>query len=207
MPLIMHSDPRTYAIYLLATLPLWNFMAVSLSSSTYSLIANAETLKRCMISSSVFPVADVLKNAYSYLVGFVGMAIIALVIGLPLSWHILLLPIYFLPVLLTMMCLCVGLAYIVPYVQDLKDAIAIAMNMLVWASAVVYPITALPGKAQKIMHWNPLYILLEPSIILVYQQQLPDPVALTRLWIVMCLSLVFGYTLYRIGSRNYVYYL
>ncbi len=207
MPTIMHSDPRTYATYLLATLPLWTFLSVSLSSSTYSLIANAETLKRCMISSSVFPVADILKNAYSYMVGFIGMAVIALLIGLPLSWHVFLLPLYFIPVLLTVMCLCVGIAYVVPYVQDLKDAIIIAMNMLIWVSAVLYPITMLPAKAQKIMEWNPLYILLEPSITLVYRQQIPDAFVLLKLWIVMCLSLAFGYTLYRIGGRNYVYYL
>lgn len=207
MPLIMHSDPRTYATYLLATLPLWTFIASSLSTSTYALLSNAETLKRCMISSSVFPVADVLKNAYSYMVGFVGMAIIALVIGLPLSWHVLLLPLYFIPVLLSVMFLSVGISYIVPYVQDIKDAIAIAMNVLVWLSAVIYPITALPEYAQKLMHYNPLYVLLEPSIALVSGQHFPDVFAMLRLWIVMCLSLAFGYTLYRIGGRNYVYYL
>lgn len=207
MPMIMHSDARGYATYVLSTLPVWQFLSVSLTSSTYSLIANAETLKRCMISSSVFPVADVLKNAYSYIVGFAGMVLIALILRLPLSWHILLVPLYFLPVLMAVMCLCVGIAYIVPYVQDLRDAIAIAMNVLIWTSAVIYPITALPEWAQKIMEWNPLYILLEPSVSLIYQQKLPDSLVIIKLCGVMVIALLFGYTFYRIGRRNYVYYL
>ena len=207
MPMIMKSDAKSYVPYLLSTLPLWQFIANSLSSSTYSLIANAETLKRCIISSSVFPVADVLKNAYSYFVGFIGMAIFALLFGFDLSWHIFLLPIYLIPVMLTVMCMCVGIAYIAPYIQDIRDAITIAMNVLIWGSAVIYPITAVSEKAQAIIHWNPLYILLEPAINLVHDHQIPSLFVTAKLFGVMFLALSFGYTLYRIGRKNFVYYL
>ena len=184
MPMIMKSDAKSYVPYLLSTLPL-----------------------RCIMSSSVFPVADVLKNAYSYFVGFIGMAIFALLFGFDLSWHIFLLPIYLIPVMLTVMCMCVGIAYIAPYIQDIRDAITIAMNVLIWGSAVIYPITAVSEKAQAIIHWNPLYILLEPAINLVHDHQIPSLFVTAKLFGVMFLALSFGYTLYRIGRKNFVYYL
>jgi ABC-type polysaccharide/polyol phosphate export permease len=208
MPLIMKSDPQTYAIYLLSTLPLWQFIANSLSTAINALITNSENLKRCMISSTIFPLAEVLKNAYSYIVGFFGMAFLGLILGLPISWHVFLVPIYFIPVLVVVACMCIGIAYIVPYVQDLRDAITIIMNVMMWASAVVYPLSSLGSEnARKIISWNPLYILLSPSVSLVYQHQIPDLFIIAKLLIVMVIALIVGYSLYSFGRKNYVYYL
>jgi ABC-type polysaccharide/polyol phosphate export permease len=208
MPLIMKSDPQTYAMYLLSTLPLWQFIANSMSSATNALITNAEALKRCMISSSVFPLADVLKNAYSYIIGFFSMAFLGLILGLPISWQVFLVPIYFIPVLVAVACMCIGIAYIVPYVKDLRDAINIAMTMMMWASAVVYPLSTLGSEnARNIISWNPLYILLSASVSLVYQHQIPDLLTIAKLLGVMVIALIVGYSFYRIGRKNYVYYL
>ena len=207
MPLIMKVDRNSYIPYLLATLPLWMFISNCLSSSTYALMSNAETLKRCMISSSVFPVADVLKNAYSYITGFSAMGLVAILMGLNLSWHIVLVPIYFIPVLLTVMFLCVGISYITPYIQDLRDAITIAMNVLIWVSCVIFPIANISEKAQSYIRLNPLYMLLEPTITLVYLHEIPETYVALKMLSVMVVTFFIGYFLFLIGRRNFVYYL
>lgn len=207
MPMIMKIDARSYALYLLSTFPLWQFIAVSISSSTNSLIDNAETLKRCIISSSVFPVADIIKNTYSYFVAFIGMALIAMMFGLSFSWHIFLFPIYFIPIMMSVMSLCVGISYITPFVRDLKYAIEMIMSILVWASAILYPITVLPEHIQKIVSWSPIYILFEPIINIIYLQQIPSLLVTTKLLGLMILCITTGYIFYKIGRKNFVYYL
>lgn len=207
MPLLLRSNARDYALYLLSTLPMWQFMANSFITASNSLIQYAPTLKRCMISSTIFPLSDVLKNTYSYVVGFTAMVLLGLALGLPISWHVLLWPLYFLPVLVSVISLSIGIAYCAPYVRDIGDAITIAMNMLLWVSAVVYPIDVLPEWARQIVQLNPLYVLLEPVITLVYHHQVPNLFVIVELLVVMCISLAVGYTLYRLGRRNYVYYL
>jgi len=171
------------------------------------LLEQADTLKRCRVTSSLFPVANVLKSAYGYLVAFYSMAFIAWIAGLPVGVTVLLWPLYFLPVLVSVMAISIGLSYCAPYVRDIGEVITVGMTIGMWASAVVYPIESLPEAAQAIIRLNPLYMLLEPAILLVAHQEIPGVMVLAKLAGVAALSTATGYVLYRLGRRDYVYYL
>lgn len=207
IPLITHFPFENYALYIICTLPLWSFISTTLVGSHISLLAQGETLKRCMVSSTVFPIADVFRNAYTYFIAFGCMYGAALVLGYPWSWYVLLWPIYFIPVLIAITSLSIGISYTSPYVRDIGDALTVLMNMMIWFSAVIYPISALPEWAQAIMAWNPFHILLAPVIELVYFQRLPDLLQTAQLAGVTSLAVMVGYFFFRICRRNYVYYL
>src|SRR5579871_5358817 len=70
MPMIMKVSVAHYSLYLVVSVPTWAFFSGTLVGASNSILGNGETLKRCMISSTVFPVADVLRNAYTYFISF-----------------------------------------------------------------------------------------------------------------------------------------
>lgn len=207
IPLIAHFSTENYPLYIICTLPLWGLISNSLVSANYTLLAQAETLKRCMISTTVFPIAEMIRLSYTYFISFAVMYVVVMLMGYSVSWHVLLWPLYFIPVMLSITGICIGIAYAAPYVRDIAEAIVVGMNVMIWFSAVVYPITAVPEWVGRIMAWNPLYILLQPLIELVYYQRLPGLFIMVKLFGVMFISLAIGYTLYRVCRRNYVYYL
>ena len=207
MPLIAKVRGENYPVYIVVTLPLWGLISSSLIESHSSLLSQAETLKRCMISSTLFPVSDMLRNVYTYFIAFYLMYSVIILFGYSFSWYVLLWPIYFIPVFITLTAIAIGISYASPYVRDIGDVITVIMNMMVWFSAVIYPLSTVPAWVQSIMIWNPFYILMEPLIALAYHHQLPDMFTMVRLFGVMSLALVFGYSIFRICRRNYVYYL
>lgn len=207
MPILIKFPVKDYALYILCTMPLWNFFSSTLIGAALSLLEQAETLKRCMISSTVFPIADVLKQGYSYCIAFLTMYIAGMLLGLPGSWHVILLPLYLIPIMLTIMAASVGIAFVAPYVRDVADMLLIGMSVLSWFSAVPYPAELLPEHLRVWLEWNPFYILLKPVIILVYEHQIPDLVTMARLFGLMALTVLVSYSLYRACRRNFVYYL
>lgn len=207
IPTITGLDPQDFAVHLLATLPVWQFLVSCVTTPSTSLIANADILKRCSISSTVFPIAELLKNTYSYIISFSAMLLFCLAIGLNISWHVVLLPFYMLPAVVSFFALGIGLSYLTPFVHDLKEFVAVAMNILIWCSAVLYPISLLPDDLQFWMGLNPLYIFLEPAVYLISLSAIPPLLVVIKLFVVMIISLMAGFMLYAFGRRRFIYYL
>ena len=94
-----------------------------------------------------------------------------------------------------------------PVVRDIGEAVLVAMNVMLWFSAVPYPINVIPEQWRSLMEWNPFYILLHPTIMLAYEGVLPDAMSMIKVLVLMLISTVFGYTFYRLCRRNFIYYL
>lgn len=197
-----------YKLYIIVSLPAWAFISTSLTTSSYSLIVNGATIMRCMVSSTVFPVADMLRNTYTFFVSFVTMYFIALLLGVA-SFHpvLLLLPLYCIPVVMTLGALAIAIAFIAPYVRDIGDLLGVMMTVLFWLTPVVYPLDALTPQAQALMRINPFYIMLHPIQMLAVEHVMPGMADVLPLLVLTFISLCFGLFIYRLCRRNYVYYL
>ncbi len=209
MPLIMKlSSASNYALYIIVSLPIWGFFSGILIASSQSILANGETLKRCMISSTVFPVADVLRGAYMLCLSFATMYTVAVLFGYTsISYHLLLLPVFFLPVLVIMLAISVAVAFIAPYIRDIGELVVMGMTISFWLTPVIYTTASLPAEAIRIMQWNPFYIMMHPLQMLAYEHALPDMASIARLLALMLIAIVAGFGIFRICRRNYVYYL
>ena len=75
---IMRFPVENYLVYLISGVLLWGFISSSLISSANSLIVQHDIIKRCMISKTVFPIAEVLRSLYTYVVSFLVMYILIL---------------------------------------------------------------------------------------------------------------------------------
>jgi lipopolysaccharide transport system permease protein len=207
MPLIMRTPVENYVLYLVTTFPLWSFIASSLVSSTKSLVTQAETLKRCTVSKTIFPVADVLRQFYTCLVSYFVMLVFAML----WQWHwnpyVLLLPFYLIPVLVSITALSVGISFVAPYVRDVTECIIVGTNIMFWFTPVVYPITMIPAHLQPWFYLNPFYILMRPSYLLGYMGEIPGVADTLMLLGVTTASVAFGYSVYRLCRRNFIYYL
>lgn len=209
MPMIMKlSSVSNYALYIIISLPLWSFFSGVMIASSNSILANGETLKRCMISSTVFPVADVLRGTYMLAFSFCTMYAVALMLGYTsITWHMLLMPVFFLPVLIIMLSVCIAIAFIAPYIRDIGELVVMGMTISFWLTPIVYTPAVLPPSAMEIMLWNPFFIMIHPLQMLAYEHIIPDIASILRLLALMCVAIVVGFSIFRVCRRNYVYYL
>lgn len=207
MPLIMHARVERYPLYMVVSLSLWGFFSSALHNASHSLLSNGETLKRCIVSSTVFPVADVLRYAYTFFISFASMYLVAALLYGAFTPLVLLVPVFFIPVFFIIAALSIAIAFIAPYVRDVGDFILVCMNMLMWLTPVIYPISALPEMAQAVMQWNPFYIMMRPIQMLAYDNVLPGYDEVARLFSLTIISVLIGFGVYKTCRRNFVYYL
>lgn len=207
MPLIMRFPVENYVLYLVISFPLWAFMSMSLVQSSQSIILQAETLKRCIVSSTVFPIADVLKYLYTYLVSFGTMYVFCLLFVVPWDPVLWLLPFYLLPVIVIVMALSVAISFLAPYIRDIGEVMLVGTNVMFWLTPVVYPIEAVPAEVQGWFWLNPFFIMMHPIHDIVYRQTFPGAGLTLALLALTGATIAASYSVYRLCRRNYVYYL
>ena len=208
MPMILKTPISGYTLYVIVSLPVWAFFQVCILGASGSILGNSETLKRCIVSSSLFPIADVLRSGYTFYISFGTIYLLALVMGIEkLDALILLLPLYFIPILIIMGSVAIAIAFIAPYIRDISELATVCMTMLFWLTPVVYQITMLPPEAQMWMKFNPFYIMLHPVQMLVYEHKIPGWEEVNYLVALAAFSLIIGFSIFKLCRRNYVYYL
>lgn len=208
MPLIMRSPASNYTLYIIVSLPVWGFFASSIVGASQSILSNGETLKRCVVSSSVFPVADVLRNVYTFFVSFFTIYVVGLMFGIAhFSATVFLVPLYFIPILIIIGACAIAIAFIAPYIRDIGDLASISMTMLFWLTPIVYQIDMLPSKVQALMRFNPFFIMIHPIQMLAYDNKLPGINDVINLLALTLISILLGFAIFRVCRKNYVYYL
>lgn len=205
---IMRFPVENYLVYLISGVLLWGFISSSLISSANSLIVQHDIIKRCMISKTVFPIAEVLRSLYTYVVSFLVMYILILLftnhnIGIAIA----LFPLYLGAVVITLSSLSVALAFLTPYVRDVVDCINIALNISFWLTPIVYPIEMVPESKRFLFEFNPFYILTRPIVTIIYNNHIPTMYHTITLIALVLVSIVVSYMIYRLCRRDYVYYL
>lgn len=208
MPMIMKTPVSGYTLYVIVSLPVWGFFSVSIIGASNSILANRETLKRCIVSSSLFPIADVLKNSYIFLISFITIYILALLLGVEtFDMLIFLVPLYFIPVMIIIGAAAIAIAFTAPYIRDVGELATVSMTMLFWLTPIVYQMPMLPPKAQFYMHFNPFYIMMHPIQMLAFEHTLPGMNEVLALLLLTGISVVVGFMIFKLCRRNYVYYL
>lgn len=207
MPLIMARPMPDYPMYLVASFPLWAFISNSLVLSCSTIINHAETIKRCMVSSVVFPIADIMKLFYTYMISFVTMYVFCLLFFHSFDPIVLLLPLLMPPIIISVMSVSIAVSYLAPYVRDVGYLMQMLMNVMFWFTPVVYHIDLVPVEYHWLYWLNPFYILMHPVQQLVFFHTLPTMGDMIGLGVVTCVSVGISFLIYRMCRRNYVYYL
>jgi lipopolysaccharide transport system permease protein len=205
---IMRFPVENYVVSLICGVVLWGFISSSLIGASNTLIIQADTIKRCMISKTIFPIAEVLRNLYTYIVSFSIMYIFILLftthdIGISIVFF----PLYLGAIIIILASLSIALAFLTPYIRDVGDFVNLALNISFWLTPVVYPVEMIPEDKRFLFEFNPFYILIRPIITIIYKNQIPSMYQTITLALLVIFSVVISYIIYRLCRNNFVYYL
>jgi lipopolysaccharide transport system permease protein len=150
-----------YPLFAYAGLLLWTFFSVSVSSGTNSLISNTSLVTKVYFPRAFIPAAAVGAGLVDLSVGAVPLLALALYYRVHVTWGLLLLPCFVL--LGAALALSVGMiasALTVRY-RDLRHALPFLLQLWMFASPVLYPITLVPPRWRWAFVANPMTGVLE----------------------------------------------
>lgn len=153
--------PYTYAVFLCAGLLTWQWFSDLLTRVVGLFTNHATLLKKTTVPWYALLAVDVLVTGFGMAVQMGLFAGLLLAIGLWPGWPAL----FYVPLLLTQGLLAVGLglglAVLHVFFRDVGLAVPLVLQVWFWMSAIVYPLSALPGWGQEMLQWNLMMPLVQ----------------------------------------------
>ncbi|HEX8284647.1 MAG TPA: ABC transporter permease [Pyrinomonadaceae bacterium] len=150
-----------YPLFAYSGLLLWTFFSVSVSSGMNSLIGNTSLVTKVYFPRVFIPAAAVGAGLVDFSVGAVLLVPLAAYYGVSVTWKLLLLPGFV--GLAAALALAVGMmssALTVRY-RDLRHALPFLLQLWMFASPVIYPVSVVPPRWRWLLAANPMAGVLE----------------------------------------------
>ena len=155
------SDGVPYPIFSYTALVPWTYFAQSLTGSADSLIRNSNMFSKVYFPRLILPLTPSLTRLVDFAIA------LSLVFGLmawfgstPTIW-VLMLPLLVLVMLLTSSGLGMWLTALAVQYRDIRYGMSFAVQLLMYASPVVYPASLIPDKYRLLYGLNPMVGIIE----------------------------------------------
>jgi lipopolysaccharide transport system permease protein len=158
-----------FAITLFVGMIVFNLFAEVVNRAPGLIVSNVNFVKRVLFPLEILPWVVTGSALFHSLISLLVLLITQFAVKQFLPWTVIVFPLVLLPLILV----CVGLGWFLAslgvYVRDVGQVTSVFTTILMFLSAVFYPITALPEIYQPWVQLNPLaYIINESRNVLIY---------------------------------------
>ena len=151
------SDGYPYPVFVFSGLLAWNFFSSSISSSGVSLITASNLVSKVYFPRIIIPISSIGVSMVDFLISAVLLLIMMIIYSQSITWSILLLPFF----LLGLMTLSIGLgswlASITVVYRDFRYVIAYLVQIWMYMTPVLYPVSFVPEKWRWLVYLNPMH--------------------------------------------------
>lgn len=157
----MPSDGVPYPLFAFAGLLPWTFFSNAVTASGNSLVGSSNLITKVYFPRMIIPMASVAAGLLDLAISFGLLVLIMIYYGIGFSANLLILPVV--TVLMAMLAVGIGMwmsALNVKY-RDIRYVLPFAIQIGMFASAIIYPISIIPEKYRWLMMLNPVAGLIE----------------------------------------------
>jgi lipopolysaccharide transport system permease protein len=162
------------ALILFVGMALYNFLAECLSRAPGLILAHQNYVKNVIFPLEMLPAVMVASALLTLIATLLVVLLLQTMVGVGLSWTVLLLPITVLPLVLFVLGLSWFLASLGVYIRDIQQLIVPLVQLMMFLSPVFYPVAALPESIRPWLQLNPLALVIEQTRGIVLFGQPPD---------------------------------
>jgi ABC-2 type transport system permease protein len=128
-----------FAIYIFTGLTAWQLFQEIVNGSTASIVGNAGLVKKVYLPREVFPLSTVGSSLFNFCTQMVILVVAVLAVWrVPTGTRLLYIPLSVAVLLVFAIAMGLCLAAVNVYLRDVQYLVEIGMNILFWASPVVY---------------------------------------------------------------------
>ena len=188
-PYIMRVKTDNYLQYLIVGIIPWTFFTTVLNQGMIAVRMNAGIIKKVYFPREILPISVALSGLVNFFISCIIILLFCVFGGLGISWHLILLPVFAIIQFFFTLGIVMALSAINIYVKDVEYIVQFIVNMLFYATPILYPATLFPENIRWILYVNPLTELIEAYRDIFMYHQIPDP--LQTLYLVVITTIVF----------------
>jgi lipopolysaccharide transport system permease protein len=163
-----------FAIILFAGMIVFNLFAEIVNRAPGLITSNANYVKKVVFPLEVLPWVALGSALFHGMISLFVLLLAQLIINLSLPWTSIFFPLALLPLIFASMGFAWFLSALGVFVRDVGQITGIFTTILMFMSAVFYPLSALPEKYQAWLRLNPLVLIITESRKSLILGELPD---------------------------------
>lgn len=152
-----------FAMILFVGLILFNLFAEVLNSAPGIILANANYVKKVVFPLEILPVINMGVALFQVLASLLVLLVAFVIFNGYLNWTILYMPLVLMPLVILILGLAWILASLGVFIRDVGQSIGVFTTIMMFMSAVFYPISSLPERFQPWLKANPLAFIIEQA--------------------------------------------
>ncbi len=168
------GDSRvTFALALFAGMIPFNLFAECFTRAPGLILSNVNYVKKVVFPLEILPWVVMGSALFHALITFVvWLVAYTILLGFP-GYTVLLFPVVLIPLILTTMGICWGIASLGVFLRDIGQFINLAVTALMFLSPVFYPISSLPVGLRIYAYLNPLSLPIEQTREVLFWGHMP----------------------------------
>ncbi len=204
----LFSQVKGYPAYILSGLIAWTFFSQATSAMMTQIVWGGALLRQIYVPRTSFAVSSIGTGLTNLGISFVPLVFIVLIIGLPIRWSILFMPVSML--LLGAFALGVGLiiSTMSIYFPDVADMYSLVLTGWMYLTPIVYPETLIPETYRYwFFHLNPMYYYVKIFRVPIFEGRFPDWDILLVATLISTITLIIGWLFFSKRSDEFAYHL
>lgn len=202
-PFLLRSTTPHYVTYLVIGILPWNWFTINIAQGTTVFLSNAGIIKKVYFPREILPISVVTSGMVNYLISLLIIAIFLICSGIGFSWFIVFLPIVIIIQFLFTLSLVFLTSAINVYVRDAEYIINFFIQMIFYATPILYTLDMFPVRFQTLLKLNPLVTIINSYRDILFYQSMPHLKTLGVLFIICSLLLFITYKLFKKLSKGF----
>lgn len=199
----MPSEGVPYPLFAFAGVLPWTYFAEAVRRSGTGLVTDAELVRKVYFPRLIMPLANVISPLVDFCIAFVVLLIVMAFFGIAPSWKMLVIPPLMLIAALLALSIGLWLAPINVRFRDIKHTLPFIIQIWMYASPIVYPLSMVPQEWQALYSLNPMVGVIEGFRWAVFDRGEPNFTALAMSGAIIVLLLAGGLVFFRRMERTF----
>ena len=199
----MPSDGIPYPVFSYSALVPWAYFTGALSSAGNCLIGNSNLLTKVYFPRVAIPVGSVLAGLVDFFIASIVLGGVMVYFQIPFSWKLIFWPILVIPLMLLALGLGMLLASLNVKYRDIKYTIPFGIQLLLFVTPIIYPISIVPEKYRIFILLNPLTGIIDTFRCIVIQNKPVDFSALGISISVIIILLLIGLSVFQNTEKRF----
>ncbi len=168
------SDGIPYPIFSYSALLPWTLFATSLSFAIPSLVSNTSIVTKMYFPREIFPIASVMAAVVDFIIAGIIFFLMMFLYGISINLNIF----FIFPIFLIQIIFTIGIALFASainvYYRDVRYALPLIIQLWMYASPIIYPISLVPDKLKFFYMLNPMAPIIDGYRKVLIQGYPPD---------------------------------
>ena len=155
-PYIMKVQTKNYLQYLISGIIPWTFFVTVINQGIITVRMNAGIIKKVYFPREILPISVALSGLVNFFISCLIILAFCIFGGIGVSWHLILLPLAAIIQFIFSLGLILALSAINIYIKDVEYIVIFMLNMLFYATPVLYSSSLFPSNIRWVLYLNPM---------------------------------------------------